>query len=72
MTMQRRAFIGRLAVTLASLRVLVLGSPTNGQRRAQAARAQLGVTLSYDPNYTRVSYPNRDVPRKTGICADAI
>ena len=70
--MQRRVFIGRLAVTLAFLRVPVFGSSTNGQRLAQAARAQLGVTLSYDPIYTRVTYPNGDVPRKTGVCADVI
>jgi uncharacterized protein YijF (DUF1287 family) len=50
----------------------LFAAPVNGQRLAQAARAQLGVTLSYDPNYTRVTYPNGDVPRKTGVCADVI
>lgn len=45
---------------------------TSGQRLAQAARAQIGVTRGYDPNYTRVAYPNGDVPRSIGVCADVI
>ena len=27
-----------------------------------AARAQVGVTLSYDPSYQRIAYPMGDVP----------
>lgn len=33
---------------------------------------QLGVTTGYDSNYTRIAYPNGDVPRTTGVCADVI
>jgi uncharacterized protein YijF (DUF1287 family) len=43
-----------------------------GTKLAQAAHAQLGVTTGYDPNYTRMAYPNGDVPRSTGVCADVI
>jgi hypothetical protein len=34
--------------------------------------AQLGVTTSYDPNYTKLSYPGGDVSRSTGVCADVV
>jgi uncharacterized protein len=37
-----------------------------------AARAQIGVTLRYDPAYTPLSYPNGDVPRALGVCTDVV
>jgi len=37
-----------------------------------AAREQVGVTLSYDPAYRRLSYPNGDVPLRTGVCTDVV
>ncbi|WP_394236482.1 DUF1287 domain-containing protein [Pseudomonas anguilliseptica] len=37
-----------------------------------AAREQVGVTLSYDPAYRRLSYPNGDVPLTTGVCTDVL
>jgi uncharacterized protein YijF (DUF1287 family) len=49
-----------------------LASASNGQRLASAARAQLGVTTSYDPAWTKLRYPNGDVPRTTGVCADVV
>jgi uncharacterized protein YijF (DUF1287 family) len=70
--MQRRRFIIRLAALRVCAQLPLRAASSNGQRFAQAARAQLGVTLSYDPNYTRVTYPNGDVPRKTGVCVDVI
>jgi uncharacterized protein YijF (DUF1287 family) len=44
----------------------------NGPRLAQAARAQIGVTTGYDPTWRQLSYPNGDVPRSTGVCADVV
>jgi hypothetical protein len=38
----------------------------------KAARAQAGVTLTYDPAYTVIAYPNGDVPREKGVCTDVI
>ena len=38
----------------------------------EAARSQVGVTLSYDPNYTKLAYPNGDVPIEKGVCTDVI
>jgi uncharacterized protein YijF (DUF1287 family) len=43
-----------------------------GDAVAQAARAQLGVTTSYDPSYRRIAFPNGDVPIDTGVCADVV
>jgi uncharacterized protein YijF (DUF1287 family) len=37
-----------------------------------AARAQIGVTLRYDPAYARIAYPNGDVPMERGVCADVL
>jgi uncharacterized protein len=45
---------------------------TTGEKLAAAARAQVGVTLGYDPTWTIIRYPNGDVPRSTGVCADVI
>src|SRR5687767_176042 len=41
-------------------------------RLISAARAQIGVTVQYDPAYSRISYPNGDVPRMKGVCTDVI
>lgn len=46
--------------------------PSSGERLASAARAQVGVTTGYDPKWTAISYPNGDVPRSTGVCADVV
>ena len=37
-----------------------------------AARDQIGKTLSYDPAYTSLSYPNGDVPIEKGVCTDVV
>lgn len=37
-----------------------------------AARAQIGVTVQYDPAYTRLAFPNGDVPRSRGVCTDVL
>jgi uncharacterized protein len=37
-----------------------------------AAEQQVGVTLHYDPAYTKLSYPLGDVPRERGVCTDVI
>ena len=38
----------------------------------EAARSQVGVTLQYDANYTKLDYPNGDVPLEKGVCTDVI
>lgn len=37
-----------------------------------AARRQVGVTLAYDPAYTRLRFPGGDVARAKGVCTDVI
>ena len=43
-----------------------------GVRIADAAAAQYGVTLHYDPSYVRLDYPMGDVPLERGVCADVV
>lgn len=58
---------------LAACRAPALAAPTT--RAAQliaAARRQIGVTLAYDPAYTRLSFPGGDVARSKGVCTDVV
>jgi uncharacterized protein YijF (DUF1287 family) len=70
--MDRRGFLTVSAATWLLSTRDARGMPSPGQRLAAAARAQLAITTGYDPNYTRIAYPNGDVPRSTGVCADVI
>ena len=38
----------------------------------KAARAQVGVTLIYDPAYRSLSYPGGDLPTERGVCTDVV
>ena len=38
----------------------------------QAARAQIGVTRTYDPAYVELPYPGGDVPPDRGVCTDVV
>jgi uncharacterized protein YijF (DUF1287 family) len=38
----------------------------------ESALEQTRQTFSYDPSYTKVEYPNGDVPIERGVCADVI
>ena len=70
--MQRRNILGGLAAVWVASGRFALAASTNGQKLADAARAQLGVTTSYDPTWTKLDYPGGDVPRSTGVCADVV
>ena len=39
---------------------------------AEAARAQIGKTIRYDPGYRSLDYPNGDVPMEMGVCTDVV
>lgn len=43
-----------------------------GEQIAQSALSQVGKTLSYDPSYVRLTYPNGDVSIRTGVCTDVV
>jgi uncharacterized protein YijF (DUF1287 family) len=66
--MLRRAFLHSAAATLAAATL----PSTPGERLATAARNQVGVTKGYDARYIGIPYPNGDVPRSTGVCADVV
>lgn len=36
------------------------------------ARKQIGITVAYDPAYTRLDYPMGDVPASKGVCTDVV
>jgi uncharacterized protein len=38
----------------------------------KAARAQVGVTLIYDPAYRQLRYPGGDLPPERGVCTDVV
>jgi len=70
--MNRRNFISGISALFIGASAKLLAGQTTGQRLATAARTQVGVTLSYDPGWTPIPYPNGDVPRSTGVCADVV
>lgn len=37
-----------------------------------AATRQIGVTVTYDPAYVQLDYPNGDLPRDRGVCCDVV
>jgi uncharacterized protein YijF (DUF1287 family) len=37
-----------------------------------AARIQIGKTVSYDPHYRVLAYPNGDIPMDRGVCSDVV
>jgi uncharacterized protein YijF (DUF1287 family) len=58
----------------ATLLALLLAQPVlaDGRCLVEAARKQIGVTVSYDSGYHRIEYPNGDVPMDRGVCTDVV
>lgn len=42
------------------------------EKLSASAIEQTTFTTSYDPAYVKLEYPNGDVPKETGVCADVI
>lgn len=55
-----------------AMMVLPLGAEEGGAKIVEAARKQVGVTLSYDPAYVALKYPGGDLPREKGVCTDVV
>lgn len=71
MTMNRRLFcVSGLALMAAPAAAYPPRRPS--EMLIEAAGRQVGVTTRYDPSYTRLSFPNGDVPRAKGVCTDVI
>ncbi|MGL5017315.1 MAG: DUF1287 domain-containing protein, partial [Luteolibacter sp.] len=43
-----------------------------GAKLAASARQQISVTVSYDPAYITLAYPDGDVPKDRGVCTDVV
>ena len=41
-------------------------------RLTEAARDQVGVTVTYDPAYVTLDFPGGDIPRDRGVCTDVV
>lgn len=67
-----RALAALVASLVTGLAHAAAADATLGQRLAAAALAQVGVTLHYDPAYTKLAYPNGDVPLRRGVCSDVV
>ncbi|MFK7941017.1 MAG: DUF1287 domain-containing protein [Roseovarius sp.] len=62
----------RGAAYLAALWLGTAAPAQDVQALADAAQAQVGVTLYYDPSYQGMSFPGGDVPRDRGVCTDVV
>jgi uncharacterized protein len=74
--LNRRILISGFASMLASPAALSKNIPLEPKSSAvkliRAAESQIGVTLTYDPTYTALTYPGGDVPQERGVCTDVI
>ncbi len=70
----RRAFVlGTAALAACSRQAPAqIASSSKASKLIAAARRQVGVTLSYDPAYTALSFPGGDVSRAKGVCTDVV
>lgn len=65
--MLRQAFILLILLFLAGI-----ATAQDAATVVTSARAQVGVTIHYDPAYARIRYPMGDVPMERCICADVL
>ena len=69
----RRAFLISAAALPAAARAdIAPPEDTWSSSLVEAAKAQIGVTVRYDPEYTSIPYPMGDVPRDRGVCTDVV
>ncbi len=77
----RRSLLSAFVLFSAGYAIWPQRSPANAgalfaeewaRKLVEAAQGQIGVTLVYDPAYSRISYPGGDVPRLKGVCTDVI
>jgi uncharacterized protein len=68
--MKRRNFMtGLFAFGVAPARAF---AKSPALKLVDAAESQIGVTVSYDPAYVKLPYPNGDVPGERGVCTDVV
>jgi uncharacterized protein len=64
--------IARVIVLLGVLAAAAFAQVLPQLEVVKAARADVGVTLIYDPAYVVLAYPNGDVPKDRGVCTDVV
>ena len=71
---ERKTKMKKLMIVLGCVMMAaaVVQAGTNNVDVVAAACRQIGVTVSYDPAYRRLAYPNGDVPRSSGVCTDVV
>lgn len=62
----------RILLCLLLLTVVSQANALDAPQLVRDARAQVGVTLSYDPTYRVLAYPGGDVDVSTGVCTDVV
>ena len=71
--MERRAFLAAIsALGVAGCARANVPVEGGAARLLKGAHDQISKTLSYDPAYTQIDYPNGDVPLATGVCTDVV
>jgi uncharacterized protein len=68
----RRALLGALASLPLLPSVCLAQQSRSPTSLINAARKQIGVTVTYDPAYSRLAFPGGDVPRNKGVCTDVV
>jgi uncharacterized protein len=68
----RRALLGALASLPLLPSVSLAQQSRSPTSLINAARKQIGVTITYDPAYSRLAFPGGDVPRNKGVCTDVV
>jgi uncharacterized protein len=66
---RRDILIGGVCMAIAQP---VFAQQNQASKLIAAARKQIGITLTYDPAYSTLSFPNGDVPRNKGVCTDVV
>lgn len=64
----RRPFLALVLLLVTPVAALAQDMPA----LIAAARAQVGVTLGYDPAYVALDFPGGDVPADRGVCTDVL
>jgi uncharacterized protein len=72
MDLDRRSLLLGFGAAAALPGCATQAQPDKATRLLAAARKQVGVTLAYDPAYTRLPFPNGDVAREKGVCTDVV
>ena len=62
----------KLALILALVCAMPAFAGTEPSRLTEAAREQVGVTVTYDPAYVSLAFPGGDLPRDRGVCTDVV